>query len=124
MGDDVVPLPDDVLDRVALQSGEGRFRWLHARPGRGRTRCPTPPARCHGDQAWVRTPGRGDRRGLVRRRASPTRRPAGSATSLLAAARRRRLLDPDDTGPYRLVGRHGSLTAAEMLVPLLAGVAG
>jgi hypothetical protein len=27
--------------------------------------------------------------------------------------------DPLDTGPYELVGRHGSLTSAEMLVPLL-----
>jgi hypothetical protein len=31
--------------------------------------------------------------------------------------------DPLDTGPYVLVGRHGSLTEDEMLVPLLAGVA-
>jgi hypothetical protein len=29
--------------------------------------------------------------------------------------------DPADTGPFRLVCRHGSLTAAEVLVPLLAG---
>ena len=28
--------------------------------------------------------------------------------------------DPQDTGPYHLVGRHGALTSAEMLVPLLA----
>ena len=27
--------------------------------------------------------------------------------------------EPTDTGPYELVGRHGSLTAPEMLVPLL-----
>jgi hypothetical protein len=27
--------------------------------------------------------------------------------------------DPADTGPYHLVGRHGSLTEAEVLVPLL-----
>ena len=27
-------------------------------------------------------------------------------------------LDPADTGEQRLVGRHGSLTSAEMLVPL------
>jgi hypothetical protein len=31
--------------------------------------------------------------------------------------------DPLDTGPYELVGRHGSMTRAEMLVPLLvAGI--
>ncbi len=29
--------------------------------------------------------------------------------------------DDADTGPYQLVGRHGSLTAAEMYVPLLVG---
>jgi hypothetical protein len=28
--------------------------------------------------------------------------------------------DPADSGPYALVCRHGSLTSAEMLVPLLA----
>ena len=27
--------------------------------------------------------------------------------------------DPADTGPFQLVSRHGSLTSAEMLVPLL-----
>ena len=30
-------------------------------------------------------------------------------------------LDPADTGPYELIGRHGSLTSAEMYVPLLVG---
>ena len=30
-------------------------------------------------------------------------------------------VDPADTGPFELVGRHGSLTAAEMFVPLLVG---
>ena len=29
-------------------------------------------------------------------------------------------VDPADTGPYTLIGRHGSLTRAEMYVPLLA----
>ena len=29
--------------------------------------------------------------------------------------------DPADTGPFELICRHGSLTSAEMLVPLLAG---
>jgi hypothetical protein len=28
--------------------------------------------------------------------------------------------DPNDSGPYQLIARHGSLTAAEMYVPLLA----
>jgi hypothetical protein len=29
-------------------------------------------------------------------------------------------VDPADSGPFPLVCRHGSLTSAEMLVPLLA----
>jgi hypothetical protein len=29
--------------------------------------------------------------------------------------------DPADSGPYALICRHGSLTPAEVLVPLLAG---
>jgi hypothetical protein len=28
--------------------------------------------------------------------------------------------DPADTGPFELIARHGSLTEAEMLVPLVA----
>jgi len=32
--------------------------------------------------------------------------------------------DPEDSGPFTLVARHGSLTEAEMLVPLLAARAG
>ena len=32
--------------------------------------------------------------------------------------------DPADSGPFRLIGRHGSLTPAEMYVPLLVGLAG
>ena len=31
--------------------------------------------------------------------------------------------EPTDTGPYHLVGRHGSATAAELEVPLLAAQA-
>ena len=34
VGDNLVQLDRDVLDQVSFQSGEGRFRWLHARPGR------------------------------------------------------------------------------------------
>ena len=32
--------------------------------------------------------------------------------------------DPADSGVFELVGRHGSLTSAEMRVPLLAAAAG
>ena len=33
VGDNVVELRSDVLNLCSMQSGEGRFRWLHARAG-------------------------------------------------------------------------------------------
>src|SRR5690606_6910664 len=32
-GANTISLPPEVLRHLDLQSGEGRFRWLHARPG-------------------------------------------------------------------------------------------
>ena len=36
VGDNMVALHADVAAHVSYQSGEGRFRWLHARPGHAR----------------------------------------------------------------------------------------
>ena len=105
----------------SFQSGEGRFRWLHARPGprrraaRGRGR---PPRR----RRLGAHPRRDDRRGLVGPARSPSRpRPSGRRRprhrGTTSPSR-----DPADTGPFTLVGRHGSLTEAEMFVPLPRGV--
>src|SRR5829696_6807351 len=33
VGDAIVPIHEDVMAHVQMQSGEGRFRWLHAAPG-------------------------------------------------------------------------------------------
>ena len=44
-----------VLAHVSFQSGEGRFRWLHARPGRARALLRRGRVGAHGDRAWVRT---------------------------------------------------------------------
>ena len=41
----------------------------------------------------------------------------------LVAQRAVSFVDPADSGPYHLIGRHGSLTPAEMYVPLLVGEA-
>src|SRR5438105_2644533 len=54
VGRNVVGLHDDVMARTALLSGEGRFRWLHARPGASERLADATRAR-HGHQAWVRT---------------------------------------------------------------------
>jgi hypothetical protein len=121
VGDHVVDLPGEVLGHVAMQSGEGRFRWLHARAGRAGD-LQAAASELLGAQAWVRSRAEAIEEGwfgpLV------TDRAAGRLGDVLLAAKDALAFhDPLDTGPYVLVGRHGSLTPDEVLVPLLAGVA-
>jgi hypothetical protein len=121
-GDNVRELPTDVLTHVAMQSGEGRFRWLHARGGR--TRPMEEAARALlAEHAWVRTREEAIDEGWYGPKVTDAA--AGRLGDVLVAAKGTvAFFDPRDTGPYVLVGRHGSLTPDEMLVPLLAGVAG
>lgn len=121
-GDDVVDLPSDVLTHVGMQSGEGRFRWLHARSGRMAALHEAAVARL-GEQAWVRTREEAIAEGWYGPKVTDA---AASRLGdvLLAARGTVAFYDPNDTGPYVLIGRHGSLTEDEMLVPLLVGVAG
>jgi hypothetical protein len=121
VGADVTPLASEVAAHVEGQSGEARFRWLHAHPGQHRALYDAAVA-SHGDRAWVRT-----RDEII---------DEGWFGPVVTDAARRRLGDvalvakgtaaftePSDTGPYHLVGRHGSATPAELDVPLLVGLA-
>lgn len=118
VGDNCVPLHPDVMADVELLSGEGRFRWLHALPGRVDDLAAAARAH-HGDLAWVRT-----RQQVIEEEwFGPKVSEAAAARFgdvVLAAIDPVAFLDPADTGPYVLQSRHGSLTSAEMLVPLLA----
>lgn len=121
VGDDIVHLPGEVLGHVGSQSGEGRFRWLHARPGRA-TALLDAATDLLGDRAWIRTRAAAIAEGWY----GPVVTDAAAdrlGDVLLAAKGTCAFDDPADTGPYVLVGRHGSLTEDEMLVPLLVGVA-
>jgi predicted AlkP superfamily pyrophosphatase or phosphodiesterase len=118
VGDNVVTLAPEVLDRVTMLSGEGRFRWLHARPGQ-QAALADAARRCHGESAWVRTLDEATAEGWF----------GGELTAdgvsrlgdvVIAARDPVAFLDAEDTGDIRLRSRHGSLTSAEMLVPLLA----
>lgn len=117
----VLELPGEVQSHVSGQSGEGRFRWLHARGGR--TGALLDAARDSlGEVAWVRSRSEAIAEGWY----GPivTDAAAGRLGDVLLAAKSTYAFnDPNDTGPYVLVGRHGSVTEDEMLVPLLAGVA-
>jgi hypothetical protein len=111
-------LGGDVMDGVTLLSGEGRFRWLHVRPG-ARDAVAAAAIESFGDVAWVRTRDQIVADGWL-----------GGVPSAAVASRMgdvvlapftpTAFLDPADTGELRLEARHGSLTPAEMLVPLLS----
>ncbi|MEO6124646.1 MAG: alkaline phosphatase family protein [Ilumatobacteraceae bacterium] len=118
VGDNVIRPSNDLLALVRLQTGEGRFRWLHARNGAQADLLAAATA-AHADLAWVVT-----RTQVIDERwfgpvVSP---PVASRLGDVALVAREPVTfyDPADTGPYELVCRHGSLTSAEMYVPLLA----
>jgi len=112
-------MPDPALfDMVDLLSGEGRFRWLHVRPG-ALADAVAVAEEAHGHEAWVRTRDAMVDEGWFGGAPSPEVERRLGDVALVAHAPVA-FLDPADTGETRLVGRHGSLTSAEMHVPLLA----
>jgi len=108
----------DLMDAASLLSGEGRFRWLHARPGAADDLLKAA-EEAHGDEAWVRTRQQMIDEGWF---GGPLDVPVADRLGdvALVAHAPVAFLDPADTGETRLLARHGSLTEAEMLVPLLA----
>jgi hypothetical protein len=115
--DNIVRLAEEVTGMVTGLSGEGRFRWLHCEPGVDEDLAAVA-AEHHGDQAWVYTRqemidvgwfGPHVRRGVEERFGNVALCPFQPIS----------FYDPADTGPFELIGRHGSLTSAEMVVPLL-----
>ncbi|HZD64778.1 MAG TPA: alkaline phosphatase family protein [Acidimicrobiales bacterium] len=120
VGDAVVPLADEVTAEVTLVSGEGRFRWLHARPGA--TEAVAERARAaYGHLAWVRTRDEAVDEGWF---GGPLRPGVAERLGDVALVPHAPVAfgDPADTGELKLVSRHGSLTAEEMWVPLLVWV--
>lgn len=120
-GHDLRLVADDVLELTESLSGEARFRWLHARRG-SETRLLDAANEAHSRHAWVRSLEQMIDEGWL----GPTVR-----SEVLDRYGSVALLpfepfgfdDPDDSGPFDLIGRHGSLTSAEMLVPLLLATA-
>ena len=121
VGANVVELGSELVPHVAFQSGEGRFRWLHARSGRERALLEAA-QEAHGGVAWVRTRDQTIDEGWWGDRVTDAARSRLGDVALVAREPVS-FNDPADTGPFVLVGRHGSLTADEMCVPLLVGTA-
>lgn len=117
VGDRVITPAAEVLRLVRLQSGEARFRWLHARSGQADALYEAA-EKHHGDTGWVVT-----REQVAAEKWFGELAPEAAARLgdvALVAREPVAYDDPADSGPYHLIGRHGSLTSAEMLVPLLA----
>jgi hypothetical protein len=121
VGDRVVTPSADVLGAVTLQSGEGRFRWLHAT--KGAVDDVAAAARDElGHLAWVVTREQIlDEHWFGTAMAPAVRARLGDVA--LVAFEPVSFHDPLDSGPFELVCRHGSLTSAEVNVPLVAALA-
>ncbi len=115
-----IHIDHDVLANVRFQSGEGRFRWLHMAQGTAE------PARDllverYGDRARILLRDEAVQLGLFG--GVPTPEVAARFGDIaLIAQDACSFYDPMDSGAFKLVSRHGALTAAELVVPLLTSV--
>lgn len=120
VGDAVIKPAPEVMSMVDYQSGEGRFRWLHASAG-AQAELLAAARQHHSDVAWIRGRDEMIDEGWFGPKVSDAARSRLGDVALVA---REPISfdDPADSGPYKLVGRHGSMTADEVLVPLLVAI--
>lgn len=122
VGESVITLDAAIMaESVEMLSGEGRFRWLHARPGRTEVLVQAL-EEAYGGVAWVRTREELEKEGVLGGPLSPGVAARLGDVALLARAPVA-FSDPADTGELRLVSRHGSLTSEEIRVPLCVALA-
>lgn len=112
-----IDIDPSVQSLLSGLSGEGRFRWLHT-AGASADEIAACALEAHGHVSWVRTLEQITDEHWFGPTVSPEAKSRLGDVALLPFAPVS-FSDPDDTGIFDLIGRHGSLTAAEMLVPLL-----
>jgi hypothetical protein len=120
VGDRLVMLEGRVLADVAFTSGENRFLWLHAKPGRVEALLES----CRdtfgaAELAWVPTRDEVVDGGWFGGPLAPDVA-ARLGDVALVAREPVAFFDPADLGSATLRCRHGSLTPAELRVPLVA----
>ncbi len=108
----------DIADLIDACSGDGRFRYLHARRGMAKELLEGAKA-IHGEYAWIRSKEELLDDGWLG--SAPSTAVARRIGDVVMAARGdAAFIDPKLPGEARLRSAHGSLTAAEMQVPLLS----
>jgi type I phosphodiesterase/nucleotide pyrophosphatase len=113
----LIPAPS-VLAMVSMQSGEGRFRWWHADRA-SVDELAKAAIDAYGDVAWIVTREQVlDEHWFGPSVSGPVLARLGDVA--VVAHDDVSFHDPRDAGPFPLICRHGSLTSAEVLVPLLA----
>ncbi|MFP5489139.1 MAG: alkaline phosphatase family protein [Acidimicrobiia bacterium] len=120
VGDRIITPSDELLSLVSMQSGEGRFRWFHARRG-ALDELVQAAQQEFGDTGWIRTRTQLIDEGWFGPTVAP---PVAARLGDVAVVAREPVSyhDPDDSGPFELVCRHGSMTSAEVYVPLVAAM--
>jgi hypothetical protein len=116
--DEIITLDPSVRQLTRLQSGEGRFRWLHANWGSAGDLW-VAAKKAHGDVAWIMSQGALIEGGWFGPNVTDAARSRLGDVALIPF-RPVSFEDPAEHTPVQLLSRHGSLTSAELLVPLLA----
>jgi hypothetical protein len=119
VGGRAVPLLSRVAASAELLSGEARFRWLHSRPGHTAALAQQAKS-AYGGEAWVATREEALASGVF---GGPISGEAADRLGdvLLVPLGEQAYLDEADSGEKKLVCRHGGLSRAEVLVPLVCG---
>jgi predicted AlkP superfamily pyrophosphatase or phosphodiesterase len=117
VGDRLIRPHPEVLSHTDFQSGEARFRWYHAYPGAAGDLLEAATEH-HADVAWVVSRDEVVSEGWLGPKVVPEAM-ARLGDVAIVAREDVAFEDPADTGPFELISRHGSLTSAEVLVPLL-----
>lgn len=115
--DATVPVHPAVMSHTHAISGEARFLWLHARPGSAALLLERA-LEHHQSDAWVVPVEQVIDEGWFGPRLTPDAQ--GRLGDVAMVAHTNAAFVPPDAKPSILIGRHGSMTADELWVPLLS----
>ena len=120
VGDNLVALSKEVTSLIEFQSGEPRFRWLHARQGASRELFQAAKEQFE-SLAWVMSADEVVNEGWFGPKVTKAARTRFGDVALVAREPVA-FLDAAEVMSIELICRHGSLTADEMYVPAISMV--